>query len=755
MTCFNFLPRFAILSANPMADNTAYPGNPSLTREAREKVLSTFRHSLNLFKAGKLPDCAVGCDFILKMDPRFAPAKQLLEMARNPSGGGDTAELEKYVSNVPTPQERVAAAAPAPDKLLIEAIEAYAARNFERAIENANRVLAVLPGNTDAREILAKAKRKVDVQPHVENFRQRALFALESGQMDEAKLNFERMRSLDPEHPQVEALAGRIGATAPAAAASGIPRAVPPPPDFFRESPADSSDIKFDLNAPAPPPVAALGAGGSPTPGSPAGPGALNDLSMDSLSLDSLSATPPASPPPTATGPAFSETPAAAPQPNFESDLWSSPSASSDFPGSPAAAPGAAAQVSPEVERLLREGEELETRGDPQGAIEVWSRIFLIDLNNPEAAARIEATRSRMADSNRRVAESLKTGRTLYESGKLKEAREKFLEVLALDENEPTARSYLNRIEEDLARPSFDLSQQSAGSDVLAEEEMPADSAQPRPSRERPERAAGGGRKPINLLVVAGALVVAIAAGAFLLFRSKPRALPSAPKAAAGAASSIEEARRLFQQGNAEEARQILAKIPPTDPQFARAQKLLATFQGAPAAASASPSTAAPPPNPPADAASLRSDAEAALAQHRYIDALKSFNLCAAAYTTDEAFHQEMAKAAGKVQEISSAVKLYNDGDYDTATPILWRLYQADRENADVRSYLVRSYYNQGVNSLQADLYDKAYDSFKEALGVDPSDALSLRQRAFAERYTRHPPDLLSRIYVKYLRPRP
>ncbi|HET7452673.1 MAG TPA: hypothetical protein VFL12_08025, partial [Thermoanaerobaculia bacterium] len=81
-----------------MADNIAYPGNPGLPREAREKILSTFRHSLNLFKSGKTEDCAVGCDFILKMDPRFVPARRLLDKARDPNAAVDLAELESYVA---------------------------------------------------------------------------------------------------------------------------------------------------------------------------------------------------------------------------------------------------------------------------------------------------------------------------------------------------------------------------------------------------------------------------------------------------------------------------------------------------------------------------------------------------------------------------------------------------------------------------------------------------------------------------------
>ena len=78
-----------------------YPGNPSLPREVREKILSTFRHTLNLYQEGKLDDCVIGCDFILKMDPRFSPARRLLEKAKNPAADVDLIELEAIVATTP------------------------------------------------------------------------------------------------------------------------------------------------------------------------------------------------------------------------------------------------------------------------------------------------------------------------------------------------------------------------------------------------------------------------------------------------------------------------------------------------------------------------------------------------------------------------------------------------------------------------------------------------------------------------------
>ncbi len=735
-----------------MADNIAYPGNPGLPREVREKILSTFRHSLNLYKAGKHEDCAVGCDFILKMDPRFAPARRLLEKTRDPAAGGDIAELESFVAETLTPMEKLGATAP--DKLLISAIEAYAERDFDRAIEFSNRVLSVLPGNNDAREILEKATRKKELQPHVENFRQRALFALESGQADEAQRNFERMRSLDPEHPEIDKLAGRLQG-------QSAPTAEPAPFDSpFGDLDAAEHDPLWI--APAPPPGETPEAVFSPAEPAPEAAPPPPALALDALSLD----IPDWSPIPETAADPGSVSAGFSPEPSSSfGDLWESTAPEVSL-ASPAASPpevvSAGTSASPDIQRLLAEGDRLAEKGDPQAAIETWSRIFLSDLSNAEAATRIENARTRLAETNRRVSEALKQGRLLYESGKPKDAREKFLEVLAIDENEATARAYLHRIEDDLSRPaaSYDLSATAPPGDVLAEDEESAGSAAAEPSRRsaaasRPVSARRGPSLPL-----VAALLVAIGIGALLMLRSRRSSEPPSSPAAPAGENPIGEATRLFQEGKLDEARRALQRIPSSSSQYARARKMLATFgpAGTPPSPEMTPpaSSASGIPAPvPTLAGARRQDAETALAQHRYIAALTGFHQSVAAYPDDAELKKEMSQAAEKVQEISPAVKLFNDGDYDSALPILWRLYQQDHQNADVKSYLVRCYYNQGVIALQNNLFDKAAKGFSDALGVDPDDALARRQKAFSERYLKKPADLLARVYLKYLRPRP
>ncbi len=309
-----------------------YPGNPSLPREVREKILSTFRHTLNLYKEGKLDDCLIGCDFILKMDARFIPARRLLEKAKNPSAEVDVAELEALVAGTLTRQERVVAAEP--DRLLVRAVESYNARDFDAAAGAAEQVLQVLPGNQDAVEILEKARRKKAAQPLVEAAKLKAIAALGGNRLDDARREVAKIKALDPDHPSVGLLESKLGASAPAASAPAPPTVpqlgdsfsafgedqsephiafddkatmairlddlppsypVQPPPDMM----SDTSPLKQKGRPPVAPPPSLTPLPRPPKPApEPAAPAPAAMGSLDGLSLDSLSLDMPASPAP-------------------------------------------------------------------------------------------------------------------------------------------------------------------------------------------------------------------------------------------------------------------------------------------------------------------------------------------------------------------------------------------------------------------------------------------------------------------------
>jgi tetratricopeptide (TPR) repeat protein len=794
------------MSTPPAA--ATYPGNPSLPREVREKILSTFRHTLNLYHQGKSDDCVIGCDFILKMDPRFGPARKLMEKAKNSAADVDVAELEALVTATPTRQERVQAVDP--ERLLVRAVESYNARDFDAAIATAGQVLAVLPGNRDALEILDKAAGKKAAQPLFDASRQRALAALENKRPDEARQELDRMRGLDPDHPAVTLLERRLGGgSAPAPPLST--RVVPPPPA--------NDEIRFDLTSPEPLQFGGLGGGTSepdiqfdagqtvslnlgqaPQPVSASEPTLpeLEESGLESLSLDSLSLDP--SPPTqpvadmdsTNPGSASRQMPPSAP-PGSPADLWTATPGAFDLdeppvPGGPPPPPATPPPPTPqppstasldeeearnndrEISALMRQGDELARRGDRQQAIEVWSRIFLIDINNSEAVSRIEATRQGMAEGNRVISDGLKAGREKYEAGDHAAARELFLQVLAVDENDATARFYIDKIEEEIARgggPSTRASMPAGSLDFGEESARPASpvaAASAPPPATKPSR---GLSIPPRVLAMIAAAVVVIAVGVYLVIKSPRRAAStrSGPASTASAAGSLARARELSDAGQVAEARRELLRVPRSSPDFEEARRMLSELgqasqpAGVPGSVAVVQTTPAiggpPPPSPgPNDPARLRATAEQALVEKRYIDALKNFNLAAPSFRNDPTFAQAMGLASDKVQTLAPAVKLYNEAEYDAAIPFLWRIYQEDRQNQDARSYLLHSYYNQGVTQLQNGLFPKAVQSFDEALAIDPKDSEIIRHRKFAEHYLKGDLDLMGRIYVRHLTPR-
>ncbi|HEY7111804.1 MAG TPA: hypothetical protein VIA45_02625 [Thermoanaerobaculia bacterium] len=722
-----------------------YPGNPSLPREVRDKILSTFKHTLSLYQEGKTDDCLIGCDFILKMDPRFSPARRLLEKTKNPAAEIDLIELEAIVAGAPARGGRPTAADA--EKMLVRAVESYNARDFDACINAAEQVLTALPGNVHATELIEKSRQRKEAATEFEGARTRALSLLEARRLPDASRELERMRALDPEHPAVSLLERRLsegGGRAAAAAPASEPQLggmmdLDAPAGTAGFGPADEPHISFDL-------------GETPAP-APAGDG-LDSLSLDALSLDAPTAVaPPRDMPSTRKGPL--DRPVGSP--GSPGDLWTdSPEAAPAAPPPPAgrrAAPEEdAGRSEREVANLLRQGDEAAARGDHEGAIEIWSRIFLIDINSVEAVTRIEKTRQVMAEGDQRLGHILKKGQTAFDAGDLAGARATYLEALSIDGGNAVAREALDRIEKELAEVPAEPPEEAAP----AEEESALPELEETPAPAPKKRGGAGVRIPPRVALIGAVFVALVGVGAWLVLRQPKPAPAPAVEAVPGArpGGSLEKATAYFQEGKIPETLAELKRIRPSDPDYAKAKQLLETLSK-PADAAPPPAAAAPGVDTVADPSPIRSRAERALGEKRYIDALKDFSAVASSYPSDPAFAAGMSTASEHVAELTPAVKLYNEGEYETAIPVLWRIYQSDKGNQDARSYLLRCYTNQGITQLQNGLYPKAKQSFDEALALDPDDAELQRHRKFAERYQKGDLDLLGRIYVRHLSHRP
>jgi tetratricopeptide (TPR) repeat protein len=669
-----------------MPEPASYPGSPSLSAEAREKVLQTFRHTLEMARAGRNEDALLGCDFILKMDARFTPARRLLASLRG-IAAGTVVDLGEFDVFGPAP------ARPAPPPAAPPA--------------------APVSPTTPAAGYAAPPVPAADP------------FASPGSGLD--SLGFDDLGP-NPFAPAETAAPPRPAEAAPAFSA---------PSDFGFGTPAPASD-SFSA---APDPYAAPSPFAAPAP------------------------------PPDAYAP-----------PPAESFL--SPAAAS-FPAAGAFPGPAPAASDPRIVQFLKQGDDAASRGNLQEAIDLWSRVFLIDLSNEDASRRIDATREKQNETARSLDVFLSEGVQLYEAGDLQSARNTFLKVLTISESDATARNYLNQIDAALA------SAPSASASAAVQAPSPAgEPAEPylrdelespgRPSfaedlptyDERASAPSGLEEVPVGparretatpdragkidgrvLLGLAALVLVGVAAAAYFVFKPKPAApptTPGGPVAASPEQDPLESAQALFRQGKVEEALGILTAIPAGDPRHDQALILIDQFKSS---AEPRPSSA-----PAVSAAALdeaRLAGLASLASGRYIDAVKSLDLVVRARPDDTEAAQALSRARDSVSALGSAIRSYNEQDYESAQRLLWDLRKQDPNNQDVEEYLFKSYFNDGILSLQSGSTKKAVEAFKEATALRPQDVEAQRHLKFARRYSGGSDDLLARIYVKHVSPRP
>lgn len=72
----------------------SYSGNPSLSSDVKQRILSTFDQTLELARDGNRQEALLGCDFVLRMDPQFQPAQLLQERLRSSAGAVRVDDLQ-------------------------------------------------------------------------------------------------------------------------------------------------------------------------------------------------------------------------------------------------------------------------------------------------------------------------------------------------------------------------------------------------------------------------------------------------------------------------------------------------------------------------------------------------------------------------------------------------------------------------------------------------------------------------------------
>jgi len=673
----------------------------------KDRVVSTFQQTLALYKQGRKDEVVAGCGLILQMDPMFDPAKKLLDKTRNPALPIDVDSLFRGDAS---PQ-------------LDQAREAMAARDFQRVIHVTSEILSNDLMNEDARLLGDEAREKLEAAPFIEQFARKCAQNLAAGNLAGAKTDLEKARALDATHPEVVRLGQMI-----ASRQSG-PRPAAASPSFVvddRAQPAggraasQASDFGFTFEEEKAP-----------------------DTSFANFSFDSPTDAP------------FS--------------FGAKAPAAGEFDFSTASV-ATTPDDQKKIEQYLSDGDRAFDAGDHQQAIDLWSRIFLIDVTNDQASERIERAKTKRREIEQKADVLIASATAAMERKDFTRARADFGEALRLDPNNTTARDAMNRLADSTSEPraaaepfpstdadekiNLDFFDDELSSGVeaplvppppsAAEAAAAAAAAEKRGGEPLPKAKAAAGRKlPVGaILAVIGVLVLGAGGWfAWQRFAKKPVQETTATDAV------LARAKMLAGRGKYDEAIALLQDVKANDPQHDAALVMIADLQqkkagsagmidGKPAAQYYDEKIAA---------------AQAAFTLHDYAGAKTAFEEAQRVKPLAPETKAQYDTAVNQVAQLESAKKLFTEQKYDEAIANLQPILTQDPQNANVQRMIVDAHFNLGAKALQEERTADAVTQFDEVLKVNPNDDLAKRSRELALRYDRQTKDLLYRIYVKYL----
>jgi len=693
-----------------------YPGNASLSSAVKDRVLSTFQQALTLYKQGRAAEVVEGCTLILRMDPTFDPARKLLEKTRNPNANVDVDSLM-----------------PSTDDPLREARAAMAARDFQRANDLTSEVLRDDFTHEEARAINDTAREKIEAAPFVEQFVRKAETFAGQGNVASARTELEKARALDSDHPGISRVSESLAAPQPAASftsgrsPSFVVEAPPPAAPAPGRRTAQATDFGFTFEEDKSP---------------------VNEPVFGAFSFDAPSPEP-------------------TPAPAFGGFSFGAPSAppAGSFDFTPAA-PRTGGDDQRKIDQYLADGDRAAIAGNYQQAIDLWSRIFLIDVTNDEASTLIENAKAKRRENEAKAEALLAAGEKAFNTGDHNTARDNFNEALRLDPGNLTANEFLARItaaaptpfETPFTAPSkrgetpppqsgdiFDDEAMLSGSyDSLKPPDAPLPVAKKAAKTNAAAAPAAKKRSAsTGVLLTIVAVVIVAAAGWFLWskYMTKPAYDPTATQAIFVQANSLAK-RQHYDQAIA-----ILGDVKPTDPQHDKALEMIADLQhkksqaaqmvnGRPASVVYDESVAA---------------GRTAFDAHDYETAKTALDTAARIKPLPPDLAAIYTTASQQVAKLEVAKALFKERRYQDALTNLDPLLQGDPQNQSIRRMLIAAHFDLGATALQEERLPDAMREFDEVLKSDPNDELAKRSRMLAERYTSQPKDLLYKIYVKYL----
>ncbi len=760
----------------------SYPGNSSLPSEIQQRILATFEQTLELAGKGNQQEALLGCDFILRLDPLFDPARKLqgrLEQMQGPvdvsdltgeadEGGSETSfsdldnlSLDTQVGPVspaheveeaaptttpPPPPEPAAASPKAPEPPAPgsrsssheapEPHEVPEAREAPNAGPLETPEPPAPPTNFDA---LATKLEQLLAERHLDELQKALAQAPAEAQAQPriAALLAQAQEAIEAE-PYVQSFLERarqdLSAGHNAEATQMLEKARALDPEHPGISEVEALAAQKEAPEPAAPqapsaapPTEAASQAPSATPSTEAAPGAGLDL-------------------------------------NNGVDLTGGSGNEDD---------------DPRITELLKEGQTAFDQANYQGAIDAWSRIFLINIDHAEANRRIEIARKMKAEGEREIEQHFHEALAHADAGENEEAIAGLKKVLELSPGHMAAREALEGLESGQApaAPAPEDKEESDSdidlglSDLDLSEDGKSEAAQPLkhqilvPPEPGEESAAtteesaattvavksSGARR--RFIAIGAVVFLAVAAVGWFLYTNRGRLFhntSATPAQSTTTADPVTRAKELAKQGKTDLALTVLRRMPPSDPQYSEAQVLIAQWEAAKKPQQPAQSAGPAPAELAARDQWLESARNAANAGEFLLASNWLAKAASIAPLKGDAARLK-ATCDTKLASIEPEIDLFRQGEWELALPRLWRLHQVQPDNKTVTRLIVDSYYDLGVRDLQREEVKDALSKFNEAVKLAPADVMLQRLVSFCKTYRSRSPDLLYQIFVKYL----
>jgi len=527
-----------------------YPGNPELSTQAQERVMSAFRQVVTKIQEGLSNEALIGLEFVLRLDPTFAPGVALQKQLV--SGQSDI-DLSGIISQIETPDTG------AVNLLLIEAVEEFNQHNYLEAKEKVEKILIDLPGHQEARSLAIQIDDALKVATQVGQFLTQAKEALAESRPQDAA-NFVLMaQALDPHHSGIEATLAEINRSG-GVNVTGLNQ----PPAAPAAAPTDTGPT--------------LGGGDDDSPGGFSTVVVDPAQSEESDSWDVAGAF---------EEPAFEPVEPPAPEADpgsfeFGGDVSDLFEASSDAPlwDEPEPSPLTDAGPSGHEDELLALGTAALEDGDPQDAMQHLSKVLVINPDNSQASTLMDRARSAVEAMEHQLQASLSEAEMALDSGDKERARVVVDEILLAAPNNEEAQALKARIASEVlpvppppappAPPDDPIEPQPEDLPPLDEGPLPDldtfedfdssfDSLEPATSSSSDLPAVGGGGRqvPWRLIILGAGGVAVVLLGMWLGSAFLPQGDDDIDTARA-VSERIESAQLLFDQGKGEEALALL-----------------------------------------------------------------------------------------------------------------------------------------------------------------------------------------------------